>query len=142
MEYILERAKSNDFWVDIADVGSGKAKLYLLNGGTPPPRPALGDFAYDFNRKTMQVFYGDGWRTVTIQDIDSRLSHPTGNKAVVWLTDKGLPFWMPALAEDRLCNFRTVESILRCFSQQSDARKIQVSHRPSECYHPSLLIVS
>ena len=136
MESILERSRFNgtSCWIDIANVGGGAARLYLLNGGTRPPKPVVGDFTYDFKNSTMQVYDKDVWKPVTIQDVESRLWHPTGNGSMLCFTDLGLPFWMSPDEGCSGCEFGTVDDVLCQLRERCDTNKIHVSDGPSKCY--------
>lgn len=133
MEHILERIKVNGSYarVDIADVGAGAATLYVLNGGAWPPTAAAGDFAYDVEKTTMEIFDKGAWRAMTIKNVESRLWNPKGNGATICFTDRGVPFWTNPDESEDPCEFRTVEDVLERFIKRFDARKIRVHERPS-----------
>ncbi|KAF8414637.1 hypothetical protein L210DRAFT_3658740 [Boletus edulis BED1] len=131
MQNILERCRSHctSAWVAIPDVGAGAAKLYLLNGGTWPPTPVVGDFAYDLKNSTMHLFKKDGWHNVMMQDVASRLWNPTGNGSIVGFTHRGLPFWTGPDddEDDEPCEFSSVEHLVEEFVQRFDPAKTRIS---------------
>ncbi|KAG6370432.1 hypothetical protein JVT61DRAFT_12047 [Boletus reticuloceps] len=135
MESILEHCRSNctSSWVENPDVGGGAAKLYLLNGGTWPPMPAVGDFAYNLEDSTVHVYDKEVWKKFTIQDFTSTLWNPTGNRSIVYFTHRELPFWM-CLDEDDYdtCEFSMVDALIQGFIQCFDPAKthVSISERP------------
>src|SRR6266568_1458476 len=98
MKFAMDQVSQDNgqaFSVDITDIDSGGSVLYVLNGGTRPARPTVGHFAYDFLSGTFKVYYLNGWRKVTVMDVESLVRHPGGKGSVVGFTCGGLPFWNP-----------------------------------------------
>lgn len=136
METILKQCSQDRnmvISVDIADVDGGAAALYVLNGGTRPPIPVVGDFIYDFSTLIFQVYYPNGWRTVTIFEVESMVYHPDGNPSIVSFTSKALPFWMPVTEEQEghQCRFDNVHMLLMHFRQTFNAEKFNIFTLPS-----------
>ena len=137
MEFVLEPCSQVDgtvYSAEIPNVGSGTATLYVLNGGGQPSKPATGDFSYDFTNHTVQVFHEDGWRTVTVKEVESPMWNPKKNGSVMCFSKRGLPFWMPADEDGEWdCGFRSVEEVLLKFMEQFDDKLFRVPERPSKC---------
>lgn len=138
MDNTFCRRSQNDdllFWVEIADVGGGASILYVVNGGRWPPNPTVGNFAYDLSSLALKVYYPEGWRDITIADIESLVWHPAENRSVVNVTRGGLPFWNPVSSGDeesrRPCKFQTVEGLVSHFQRTFDNGKIKVTNPSS-----------
>lgn len=121
------------FSVDINDIGGGGATLYLLKGGIRPPFPLPGDFMYDLSIGTFNVYYPNGWRAFTIEEIESTIWSPNGNQSVVSFTLGSLPYWAPVeLGQERVqSRFCTVEDLLSQFKRAFDVKKISLARLPS-----------
>ncbi|KAG6371344.1 hypothetical protein JVT61DRAFT_9540 [Boletus reticuloceps] len=131
MDLILEESFKNKrkiFLLQIPDVDDVGATLYVLNGGTMPPMPLVGDFAYDFARGTSEVYHPNGWRTFTVADVESLLRHPNVNSLIVMFT----AFWRKTSRGQvtQQCNFSTVDALLSHFRWTFDSSKLDVMAVP------------
>lgn len=137
MDQILEELFEDNgkvLTLDIPDVDAMAATLYILNGGTPPPAPVVGDFAYDFAHAKFEVYHPNGWRSFTVADIESLLRHPNGDPLIVTFTASGaIPFWKQTKQGQvtERCNFGSIDAMLSHFRRTFDSRKLKVISVPS-----------
>lgn len=140
MDHELEESlkdTSKVLFLEIPDVDDVAANLYVLKGGRSPPKPLVGDFAYDFARGTFEVYHPNGWRKVLVSDVESLVRHPTHNNSIVSFTASGLPFWkkMTRGQVTQRCTFSSVEALLVHIRQTLDSRKLKVSTLPVASEH-------
>ena len=134
MEHVLNesaRDAGKQFWVYIADVDDDQSStLYISNGGTRPPNPTVGDFAYEFSSCTVQVYGSDGWTSVTVADDESPVWHPGGRCSIVAFTRRGLAYWKPVGSIETMTRgyrFGTAEEVLSRFRDTFDASDVEVT---------------
>lgn len=127
METILKRCSRDDgtiFTLDIPDVYGVKATLYVLNGGTWPLEPEVGDFAYDILTTTFQVRYPNGWRSVTVPDVKSLVWHPSVQGVIVSFTLSAIPFWR-SVNRTNICKFDSIVSVFDHFLNKLDPTRLK-----------------
>lgn len=130
MDQVLEelKYKRNVASLEIPDVDDITATLYVLNGGTLPLKPLIGDFAYNFARGTFEIFHSNCWRPCTVSDVRSLVRHPKNNNTVVSFTGGGVPFWKRMVHGQvtQRCTFTSVEEILKHFRRTFDSSKLKI----------------
>ena len=127
METLLKQCSRDDgtiFTLEIPNVYGEEATLYVLNGGTRPQDPKVGDFAYDISTTMIQVRHPNDWRSITVPDVKSLVQHPNSHGTVVAFTSGAIPFWNDA-QESNICKFDSVAAILSHFRQTFDPSKLK-----------------
>lgn len=135
MERLLETYTRDDqtvLSVNINDIGGGGATLYLSNGTTRLPTALLGDFEYNLPASTFNIYHLDGWRTVTVGEVESLVLHPNGNRSAVAFTVGALPYWVPVEpGQERIrSRFPSVKDLLSHFRRTFDVKKITLVKLP------------
>ncbi|KAG6374272.1 hypothetical protein JVT61DRAFT_4293 [Boletus reticuloceps] len=135
MDLILEESLKNKckiFLLQIPDVDDIGATLYVLNSGTMPPMPLVGDFTYNFVHGTSKVYHPNGWWMFMVADVESLLRHPNVNSLIIAFTASGIPFWRKTSRGQvtQRCNFSTIDALLSHFRWTFNSSKLDVMAVP------------
>ncbi|KAF9219652.1 hypothetical protein BS17DRAFT_769872 [Gyrodon lividus] len=106
--------KEKIYWVEIPSFDGEGSTLYVLNGDGRPQSPVAGDFVYDYGEKTFEIYYGEFWKRITVEDGEDQEGYRSG-----W-------WWRRASGRKDVPEFGSVEEVLGQFGRTFDSERLKV----------------